>query len=190
MWAAFVRQIAAFAITQRGKKMFALIGVLLLCFGAALLVDLKLYFSAAFTTILAVLSGIAYLVQHFKLKRLARERLARKAEAARRRALAAQARLERIDNAKGALGGAVRDAARTSADAVSGSVNEAFAFARETAQSAADGARGSAARSWSAARASAKHFSPAAALHRAQATPLAQRLRDAAARWRMRQHAP
>ena len=53
MWAAFVRQFAAYAITRRGKKLFALIGVLALCFGAALLVDLQLYLSAGFTAMLA-----------------------------------------------------------------------------------------------------------------------------------------
>ena len=41
MWAAFVRQFAAYAITRRGKKLFALIGVLALCFGAALLIDMS-----------------------------------------------------------------------------------------------------------------------------------------------------
>lgn len=132
MWAAFVRQIAAFAITRRGKKMFALMGVLLLCFGAALLVDLKLYFSAAFTTVLALFSAVAYVVQHVKIKRIERERLARKAEAARIRALTAQARLDRIDNAKGAVRGAVHDVARATGDAVTGTLSDAIGVAKGT----------------------------------------------------------
>ena len=100
MWAAFVRQFAAYAITRRGKKLFALIGVLALCFGAALLIDMQFYVSASFAALLAGFSAMAYVVQHVKLKRAEHQRLLRKAEAARQRAIAAQARLERIDTAK------------------------------------------------------------------------------------------
>ena len=89
MWAAFVRQFAAYAITRRGKKLFALIGVLALCFGAALLVDLQLYLSAGFTAMLAGFAAIAYVVQHVKLKRAEHQRLLLRAEAARQRAVAA-----------------------------------------------------------------------------------------------------
>ena len=102
MWAAFVRQFAAYAITRRGKKLFALIGVLALCFGAALLIDMQFYVSASFTALLAGFAAVTYVVQHVKLKRAEHQRLLRKAEAARQRALAAQARLERIDTAKSA----------------------------------------------------------------------------------------
>ena len=102
MWAAFVRQFAAYAITRRGKKLFALIGVLALCFGAALLIDMRFYVSASFITVLAGFSAFAYVIQHVKIKRIEHQRLLLKAEAARQRAMAAQARLERIDNAKSA----------------------------------------------------------------------------------------
>jgi len=107
MWAAFVRQFAAYAITRRGKKLFALIGVLALCFGAALLIDMRFYVSASFVTLLAGFSAVAYVIQHVKIKRLEHQRLLLKAEAARQRAMVAQARLERIDNAKSALQGAM-----------------------------------------------------------------------------------
>lgn len=125
MWAAVVRQMAAFALTRRGKKLFALIGVLLLCFGAALLVDLQLYYSASFAAVLGAFSAVAYVVQHIKLKRIERERLARKAEAARQRAIAAQARLERIDNAKGALRLVVRESVRATGGIVTETLNDA-----------------------------------------------------------------
>ena len=85
MWAAFVRQFAAYAITRRGKKLFALIGVLALCFGAALLIDMQFYVSASFAALLAGFSAMAYVVQHVKLKRAEHQRLLRKAEAARHR---------------------------------------------------------------------------------------------------------
>ena len=94
MWAAFVRQFAAYAITRRGKKLFALIGVLTLCFGAALLIDMQLYMSASFTVLLAGFAAVTYVIQHVKLKRAEHQRLLLKAEAARQRAIAAQARLE------------------------------------------------------------------------------------------------
>lgn len=141
MWAAFIRQFAAYAITRRGKKLFALIGVLGLCFGAALLIDMQFYLSAGFVTLLAGFSALAYVVQHVKLKRAERERLIRRAEDARRRALAAQARLERIDNAraafghaKSAFGNAVYGAAQSARSAVAGAANEAVAVASESVE--------------------------------------------------------
>ena len=133
MWAAFVRQFAAYAITRRGKKLFALIGVLALCFGAALLIDMQFYVSASFTVLLAGFAAVAYVVQHVKLKRAEHLRLLRKAEAAHQRALAAQARLERIDTAKSALRGAVTGAARVVTDNVGIVANEAVLMATETA---------------------------------------------------------
>jgi hypothetical protein len=132
MWAAFARQIAAYAITRRGKKLFALIGVLALCFAAALLVDMQLYLSAAFIAVLACFAAAAFVVQHARLKRAERERLVRKAEAARQRALAAQARLDRIDNAKAAVRGSFVGAAQSARTAVVDVTKEAVAVASET----------------------------------------------------------
>jgi hypothetical protein len=134
MWAAFVRQFAAYAITRRGKKFFALIGVLALCFGAALLIDMKFYVSASFTVLLAGFSTVAYVVQHVKLKRAEHQRLLRKAEIARERAIAAQARLERIDTAKSALRGSVTDAGRLVTDNIAIVANEALLMANETVE--------------------------------------------------------
>jgi hypothetical protein len=135
MWAAFVRQFAAYAITRRGKKLFALIGVLALCFGAALLIDMRFYVSASFVGLLAGFSAVAYVVQHVKIKRAEHQRLLRKAEVARQRALIAQARLDRIDTAKSAMRGAVADAAHLIAHNVSVVANEALLVAKETVES-------------------------------------------------------
>lgn len=135
MWAAFVRQFAAYAITRRGKKLFALIGVLALCFGAALLIDMRFYVSASFVGLLAGFSAAAYVVQHVKIKRAEHQRLLRKAEVARQRALIAQARLDRIDTAKSAMRGAVADAAHVVAHNVSVVANEALLVAKETVES-------------------------------------------------------
>jgi len=134
MWAAFVRQFAAYAITRRGKKLFALIGVLLLCFATSLLIDMQFYTSAAFTAVLAGFSGFAFGVQHVRLKRAERERLRRKAEDARQRAIAAQARLDRIDNARSAVGNAAGAAARAAGESVVAVANEAVLVVTETAE--------------------------------------------------------
>jgi hypothetical protein len=134
MWAAFVRQFAAYAITRRGKKLFALIGVLTLCFGAALLIDMQLYVSASFTTLLAAFSAVTYVVQHVKIKRAEHQRLLRKAEVARQRAMIAQARLERIDTVKSGMRGAAAGATRFVTDNVSIVANEAVLFAAETTE--------------------------------------------------------
>ena len=133
MWAAFVRQFAASAITRRGKKLFALIGVLALCFGAALLIDMQFYVSASFAALLAGFAAVTYVVQHVKLKRAEHQRLLRKAEVARQRAIAAQARLERIDTAKSAMRGAVTGAARLVTDNVGIVANDVLLMATETA---------------------------------------------------------
>ena len=135
MWAAFVRQFAAYAITRRGKKLFALIGVLALCFGAALLIDMQFYVSASFAALLSGFAAVTYVVQHVKLKRAEHQRLLRKAEAARQRVIAAQARIERIDNAKSAVRDAAVGAARVVTDNVSMVANEALQMANETADS-------------------------------------------------------
>ncbi|MGB7854583.1 MAG: hypothetical protein WBL48_01640 [Pseudolabrys sp.] len=139
MWAAFVRQFAAYAITRRGKKLFALIGVLALCFGAALLIDMQFYVSASFTALLAGFAAVTYVVQHVKLKRAEHQRLLRKAEAARQRAIAAQARIERIDTAKSAVRDTAIGAVRLVTDNVSMVANEALLMANETADSVTRG---------------------------------------------------
>jgi hypothetical protein len=134
MWSAFARQFAAYAITRRGKKLFALIGVLALCFGAALLIDMRLYVSASFTVLLAAFAAVTYVVQHVKIKRAEHQRLLRKAEAARQRALVAQARIERIDTAKSAMRGAAAGTAHFITDNIAIVANEARLLASETAQ--------------------------------------------------------
>lgn len=77
--------------------------------------------------------AVTYVVQHVKLKRTEHQRLLRKAEVARQRAIAAQARLGRIDTAKSALRGAVTGAGRLVTDNISIVANEALVMANETA---------------------------------------------------------
>ena len=113
--------------------------MLALCFGAALLIDMQFYVSASFTSLLAGFAAVAYVVQHVKLKRAEHQRLLRKAEAARQRAIAAQARIERIDTAKSAVRDTAIGAVRLVTDNVSMAANEALLMANETADSVTRG---------------------------------------------------
>ena len=86
-------------------------------------------------------AAIAYVVQHVKLKRAEHQRLLLRAEAARQRAVAAQARLERIDTAKSTVRGAVTGAARFVTDNVNIVANEALLMAAETVETVTRKAR-------------------------------------------------
>jgi hypothetical protein len=153
MWSAFARQIAAYAITRRGKKLFAFLGAMLLVFATALLIDMQLFASAGFTGVLAFVAVGAFGVQHVKLKRRQRERQQRMAEDAVRRAERAKARNEKIGQTKAAVGGAYRNTARAVADAVAGTaqffadafseikqeVSDAYGDVKQTVGGAVDG---------------------------------------------------
>jgi hypothetical protein len=107
MWGALARQLFAYVLTRRGKKVLAFVGTMLLCFVTALLLDLKLYLTAGFTGLLTLVTLIAWLVQGFKQRRGDRLRERQDAEDAVRRAAAAQARGETIGKAKSTVAGAV-----------------------------------------------------------------------------------
>jgi hypothetical protein len=142
MWSAFVRQFAAYALTRRGKKLFAFLGAMLLVFATTFLVDLQLYASAGFTGALALFATGAYGVQHVKLKRRHRERQLRLAEDAIRRAERAKARAEKIGQTKaaftGALSGAFGNAAQAVSDAVTGTAKFFADAFTEMAQEVSD----------------------------------------------------
>jgi hypothetical protein len=138
MWSAFVRQIAAYAITRRGKKLFAFIGAMLLCFATTLLIDMQLPLTAGFTGVLAVFAVGAFAVQHVKLKRRGRERLERSAEDAIRRAEKAKARNEKIGETKAAFSGAIGKAAQAMSDAVTGTMQFFADAVSEMAQEVSD----------------------------------------------------
>jgi hypothetical protein len=153
MWSAFVRQFAAYALTRRGKKLFAFAGAMLLVFATTLLIDMQLPLTAGFTGVLAVLAVGAFGVQHVKLKRRLRDRQLRIAEDAIRRAERAKARSEKIDRTKAAVGGAFGNAARAMAEAVTGTaqfvadavtemareMSDAYSDVKQTVGGAVDG---------------------------------------------------
>jgi hypothetical protein len=138
MWSAFIRQFAAYALTRRGKKLFAFLGAMLLVFATTLLIDMQLYASASFTGTLAFVAVGAFGVQHVKLKRRLRERQLRIAEDAIRRAERAKARSKKIDRTKAAVGGTFNNAARAVSTAVTGTVQFVADAVAEMAQEASD----------------------------------------------------
>ena len=105
MWGALARQIAAYALTRRGKKLLAFIGTMLLCFVTAVLLDLQMYISAGFSGVLAVIALITWITQGFRQRR---EQERRQVETAARREAAAIARGEKIDYAKATVSGAAK----------------------------------------------------------------------------------
>ncbi len=93
---------------------------------------MQLYMSASFTVLLAGFAAVTYVIQHVKLKRAEHQRLLLKAEAARRRAIAAQAQLDRIDTAKSAVRDTAFGAVHFVADNVRIVANEATLMVAET----------------------------------------------------------
>jgi hypothetical protein len=127
MWGAVFRQVFAYVLTRRGKRAIAFIGMMTLCFVTALLIDTKLHISAAFTGLLAAILLLMWLLQYWRVRQDAKARQSRRDEAAIRRQAAAQARNEKIDNAKSAMADAARTvgkgAANTFGAATSGIAN-------------------------------------------------------------------
>ena len=100
MWTALVRQLVLFVFTRRGKRMIAFIGVMLLCFVTAFLIDSQKYLSAGLTGILTVAASLGLVTRYFQQRKQDRERERQELEKAERRAVAAQARSEKIDRAR------------------------------------------------------------------------------------------
>ena len=105
MWGALARQIAAYALTRRGKKLLAFIGTMLLCFVTAILLDLQMYISAGLSGVLAAAALVTWITQGLRQRR---EQERRQVETAARREAAVAARGEKIDYAKATVTGAVR----------------------------------------------------------------------------------
>ena len=118
MWGALVRNLVLFVLTRRGKKVIAFVGAMLLCFVTALLIDSRLYLTAAFTGVLAAAALIAFLVQHLRQRFEKRERVRQGVAAAARRAAAAEARSEKIDKAKTAVAEAATGVSSSAAQVV------------------------------------------------------------------------
>jgi uncharacterized protein (DUF58 family) len=114
MW--LIKQMFAYLVTKRGKKAFAFVGTILLCFLTAWLTDLQLYLSAAFTGVLATVALYAFLVQSFRQLKDKRELERRNFEKAEKRAATAEARSEKINKAKVAVAEAAKGVGSTAAD--------------------------------------------------------------------------
>jgi len=141
MWGAFARQIFAYLLTRRGKRALAFVGMLSLFFVTALLSDMQLYISAAFTGGLSVVLVAMWLMQYWRVKQHDRLREKQRLEAAARRLAAAQEREQRYDRAKARMADTVRAAgavvsentigvARSSLDAARSGVTSTVATAK------------------------------------------------------------
>ena len=130
MWGALVKQVLAYVLTRKGKKVFAFAGAMLLCFMTALLLDWQLYLSASFTGVLALASVIAFFTQRLRQRQDEHERQRRNQTRAETRAATAEARSERIRKAKGAVGQAARGVSDAAFNAA-GATHRAFRSARE-----------------------------------------------------------
>src|SRR5687767_7446400 len=123
MWGALARQIAAYALTRRGKKLLAFIGTMLLCFATAILLDLQMYISAGLSGVLAAVALVTWITQGFRQRR---EQERRQVETAARREAAALARGEKIDYAKATVSGALKSVTSGTAYIAGGTVRVAW----------------------------------------------------------------
>jgi len=117
MWGALFRQLAIFLFTRRGKRIAALIGLVLLGFVTALLLDSQMYLSAAFSSLMTAAALFAFVFQSVKQRKVERRRVRRAAEDQIQRAAAAQARAEKRSRAKSSVANAAK-AARGTASSV------------------------------------------------------------------------
>lgn len=138
MWGAFVRQIFAYLLTRRGKRALAFVGMLLLGFVTALLLDMQLYISATFTGCLSVVLITLWLIQYWRVKQHDRLREMQRLEAAAKRLMAAQERAERYDRARERAKSAVVDTVRGVGTAVNAGT---VGVARSGVEAARDGFR-------------------------------------------------
>jgi hypothetical protein len=113
MWGALFRQLAIFLFTRRGKRIAALIGLVLLGFVTALLLDSRMYLSAAFSGLMTVAALFAFVVQSVKQRGAERQRIRRAAEQEIQRTAAAQARAEKRGKAKSRVASAAKAARGT-----------------------------------------------------------------------------
>ena len=108
MWGAVLRQIFAYMLTRRGKRALTFAGMMSACFLTALLLDTKLYISAAFTGLLAGAMVTTWLTQYLRVRQQDREREVQRVVLTERRQAAIKARGERLKKVKAAMVGSTR----------------------------------------------------------------------------------
>jgi hypothetical protein len=115
MWGALVRIGARYAFFRRWKNTIVFVGGVLLCALTAFLIDAKMYLSGGFIGVFAA-GVMLWLASHYlRERREIRERERRKLEEAIKRAAAAKARSEKIDNARTAAAGVVKGVSSSAA---------------------------------------------------------------------------
>lgn len=145
MWGAVFRQVFAYLLTRRGKRALAFVGMLLLGFVTALLLDMQLYISASFTGGLSLVLITMWLIQYWRVKQHDRLREMRRLEAAAKRLVAAQERSERYDRVRERAKAAVTETVRNVGTAVNagtvGVARSGIEAARAGVSSTVDAAR-------------------------------------------------
>jgi len=111
VWGALIRQLVLFLFTKRGKRIAVLVGLALLCFVTALLIDSQMYLTAGVTAVLTASLFFSLSVRHFRRRAMRRvQQTQRQADEKLRRAAAAHGRSTRMDKAKSAVAGLARAA--------------------------------------------------------------------------------
>jgi len=113
MWGALFRQLAIFLFTRRGKRIAALIGLVLLGFVTAVLLDSQMYLSAAFSSLMTAAALFAFVFQSIKQRRAERQRMRRAAAEEIQRTAAAQVRAEKRSKTKSRVANAAKAARST-----------------------------------------------------------------------------
>jgi hypothetical protein len=125
-----LRAAMTFAFSIFGRKVIALVALVLLLFAATVLYDLKMYVSAGLAGVLSVVALIAFGIQYRRQVIANRLRATRQAEAAQRRAAAVEARTEKMDRAKATVKDTVKGMTTGAADVA----KTGFAGARDRVQ--------------------------------------------------------
>ena len=130
MWKVFIRAGMTFALSVFGRTVIALAALVLLLFAAAILIDLKMYVSAALACVLSSIALVVYATQYRRQLIANRERAVRQKAAAERRAAAAEARYEKVDKAKSAM----KDTVKGMTAGAAGVAKTGFTGARDRIQ--------------------------------------------------------
>jgi hypothetical protein len=141
MWTTLIRQLVLFIFTKRGKRVLTFVGLMLLCFLTALLLDSGKYLTAGFTGILTGSALVALAIQYVRQRKQQRERVRQELEKAERRAAATQARTGKFEKAKATVADAARAASNSAANianAAKAASNNAANMAKTASNTAAN----------------------------------------------------
>jgi membrane protein implicated in regulation of membrane protease activity len=120
MWRAGIRAAMTLAFSLFGRKVIALVAMVVMLFTSSVLYDLKMYVSGGLAFILSVVALLTFAIQYRRQLARDRVRARQQVEAAERRAAAAGARTEKMGRAKAAVADTVAGAAEAARTGFSG----------------------------------------------------------------------